>query len=223
MLVTDSIEEIRNTVRLWKREKLKVGFVPTMGALHDGHLALVRQAKKNSDRVVVSIFVNPEQFGPNEDFENYPRQLDDDLKLCRKNKAAAVFTPEELIMYPGKSFVKIEINDLNRYMCGASRPGFFEGVLLVVNKLINIIEPDMAVFGQKDIQQFLIIQQMMKEFNHGVDICKWEKSKGLMTALPLAAGIHISIMSNASGPLHSTDLSDISRNRSRAVFMNHYS
>jgi len=170
MLVTDSIDEIRNTVRLWKREKLKVGFVPTMGALHDGHLALIRQAKKNSDRVVVSIFVNPEQFGPNEDFENYPRQLDDDLKLCRKNKAAAVFTPEELIMYPGKSLIKIEINDLNRYMCGASRPGFFEGVLLVVNKLINIIEPDMAVFGQKDIQQFLIIKQMMKEFNHGVDL-----------------------------------------------------
>lgn len=170
MLVTSSVDEIRSAVRLWKREKLKVGFVPTMGALHEGHLALIRQAKKNSDRVVVSIFVNREQFGPNEDFENYPRQIDEDLKLCRKNKAAAVFTPEDSAMYPTDPLFKIEITGLNRYMCGASRPGFFEGVVLVVNKLINIIEPDIAVFGQKDIQQFLIIKQMVKEFNHDVDL-----------------------------------------------------
>ncbi len=165
MLVTESIEEIRNTVKLWKREKLKVGFVPTMGALHDGHLALIKQAKKKSDRVVVSIFVNPEQFGPNEDFDHYPRQLEEDLKICRKVRAAAVFTPEVPDMYPGEKFFSISINELNQHMCGASRPGFFEGIVLVVNKLFNIIDPDIAVFGQKDIQQFLIIKQMAREFN----------------------------------------------------------
>ncbi len=165
MLVTESIEEIRNTVKLWKREKLKVGFVPTMGALHDGHLALIKQAKKKSDRVVVSIFVNPEQFGPNEDFDHYPRQLEEDLKICRKVRAAAVFTPEVPDMYPGEKFFSIRINELNQHMCGASRPGFFEGIVLVVNKLFNIIDPDIAVFGQKDIQQFLIIKQMAREFN----------------------------------------------------------
>lgn len=170
MLVTSSIDEIRSTVRLWRREKLKVGFVPTMGALHEGHLALIRQAKKYSDRVVVSIFVNPEQFGPNEDFEKYPRQLEEDLKLCRNNKAAAVFTPDESAMYPEDQFFEIQIKDLNRHMCGSSRPGFFEGIVLVVNKLINIIEPDIAVFGQKDIQQFMIIKQLLMEFNHGVEL-----------------------------------------------------
>jgi pantoate--beta-alanine ligase len=170
MLVTESIEEIRNTVKLWKREKLKVGLVPTMGALHDGHLALIKQARKKSDRVVVSIFVNPEQFGPNEDFDNYPRHLEKDLKICRKVRAAAVFTPDVPVMYPGEKFFSIWINDLNKHMCGASRPGFFEGIVLVVNKLFNIIDPDIAVFGQKDIQQFLILKQMAREFNQRVKL-----------------------------------------------------
>jgi pantoate--beta-alanine ligase len=170
MLVTESIEEIRNTVKLWKREKLKVGFVPTMGALHDGHLALIKQAKKNSDRVVVSIFVNPEQFGPDEDYDLYPRQLEDDLKLCRKVRAAAVFTPSPAVMYPDENYFRVQIRELNKHMCGASRPGFFEGIVLVVNKLFNIIDPDIAVFGQKDVQQFLILKQMAKEFNHKVEL-----------------------------------------------------
>lgn len=170
MLVTESIDEIRNTVRLWKREKLKVGFVPTMGALHEGHLSLIRQAKKKADRVVISIFVNPEQFGPGEDYEQYPRKLEEDLKLCRKMRTAAVFTPERSVMYPGGKDFSIEIKGLDKHMCGASRPGFFQGIVLVVNKLFNIIEPDIAVFGQKDIQQYLIIKQMVKEFNHGVKL-----------------------------------------------------
>lgn len=170
MLVTESIDEIRNTVRLWKREKLKVGFVPTMGALHEGHLSLIRQAKKKADRVVISIFVNPEQFGAGEDYEEYPRKLEEDLKLCRKIRAAAVFTPETSVMYPGEKVFTIDIKDLDKHMCGASRPGFFQGIVLVVNKLFNIIEPDIAVFGQKDIQQYLILKQMVKEFNHGVKL-----------------------------------------------------
>jgi len=170
MLVTESIDEIRNTVKLWRREKLSVGFVPTMGALHEGHLSLIRQAKQSADRVVVSIFVNPEQFGPNEDFDRYPRKLEEDLKLCRKARAAAVFRPEVSDMYPGDKYFEIKIRELGRHMCGASRPGFFEGIVLVVNKLLNIIEPDIAVFGQKDIQQYLILKQMVEEFNHGVKL-----------------------------------------------------
>ncbi|MEX0994437.1 MAG: pantoate--beta-alanine ligase [Balneolaceae bacterium] len=171
MVVTKSIDEIRNAVKLWKRQKLTVGFVPTMGALHRGHLALIKKARKHADRVVVSIYVNPEQFAPNEDYETYPRNLDDDLKLCRDYRTAAVFTPENSVMYPEeKKYLNIEIRELNNYMCGASRPGFFEGVLLVVNKLFNIIEPDVAVFGQKDIQQFRIVEEMIKEFNHDVDL-----------------------------------------------------
>lgn len=170
MLVTDSIDEMRSSVKLWKREKLKVGLVPTMGALHQGHLELIHLAKKKADRVVVSIFVNPEQFGPNEDFERYPRKPDEDLKTCRNNRVAAVFTPEVPVMYPGNQFFSIQIRELNRYMCGASRSGFFEGIALVVNKLFNIVEPDIAVFGQKDIQQYRILETMVEEFNHGVEL-----------------------------------------------------
>ncbi|MEX0894340.1 MAG: pantoate--beta-alanine ligase [Balneolaceae bacterium] len=175
MLVTKSIDEIRSAVKLWKRQKLTVGFVPTMGALHEGHLALIQKARKHSDRVVVSIYVNPEQFRPDEDYEKYPRNLDDDLKLCRDYRAAAVFTPEDSVMYPKEEkYLGIGINELNSHMCGASRPGFFEGVVLVVNKLFNIIEPDLAVFGQKDIQQFRIVEEMVREFNHSTELVMGE-------------------------------------------------
>ncbi|MEX2574933.1 MAG: pantoate--beta-alanine ligase [Balneolaceae bacterium] len=170
MLVTDSIGEIRNTVKLWRREKLTVGFVPTMGALHEGHLELIELAKQRSDRVVVSIFVNPEQFGPGEDFDRYPRDLETDLKLCRKKRTAAVFKPGVSVMYPERQLVQVRVRQLNEYMCGASRPGFFEGIVTVVNKLFNIIEPDIAVFGQKDIQQYRTLEKMVEEFNHGVEL-----------------------------------------------------
>ena len=170
MLVTDSIDEIRSAVRLWKREKLSVAFVPTMGALHEGHLALIRQARREADRVVVSIFVNPEQFGPDEDYDRYPRRPDDDLKFCQKSRVSAVFMPDTSTIYPDEPVFSIGLNGLNRHMCGKSRPGFFEGVVLVVNKLFNIIEPDIALFGQKDIQQYLILERMAREFNHGVKL-----------------------------------------------------
>lgn len=141
-----------------------------MGALHEGHLSLFNLAKKKADVVVVSIYVNPEQFGPGEDFDEYPRQLDDDLKQCEEEGVAAVFAPTDDVMYPSDNYLSIEVKDLNKYMDGGSRPGFFEGILLVVNKLFNIIEPDYAVFGQKDIQQFRILQQMVREFNHRVNL-----------------------------------------------------
>lgn len=170
MTIVDDIPGIRRTVQTFKQNGKTVGLVPTMGALHKGHLSLIKQAKQKADRVVVSIYVNPEQFGPDEDFDEYPRTLEDDIKKCDELGVAAVFTPTDDIMYGGEQFLKIEVAHLNEQMDGGSRPGFFEGILLVVNKLFNIIDPDIAVFGQKDIQQFRILQQMVHEFNHDVKL-----------------------------------------------------
>lgn len=165
-----SIDDIRQMVCRLKEQGKTVGFVPTMGALHEGHLSLFRLAREHADEVVVSIYVNPEQFGPDEDFEEYPRQLDKDLAVCKEEGITAVFAPADEVMYPGEKFLRIEVDELNDYMDGKSRPGFFEGILLVVNKLFNIVKPDVAVFGQKDIQQFRILQQMVSEFNHDVEL-----------------------------------------------------
>lgn len=165
-----TIADIRDKVQSLKDEGNIIAFVPTMGALHEGHLSLFRLAQEKADKVVVSIYVNPEQFAPDEDFDEYPRELRDDLKKCEEADVAAVFAPTDKIIYPGKQYLSIEVDELNRYMDGGSRAGFFEGILLVVNKLFNIIEPDIAVFGQKDIQQFRILQQMVTEFNHNVEL-----------------------------------------------------
>jgi len=170
MRVIKSIEEIRKAVRSLKREGKTVGFVPTMGALHEGHLSLVRLAIERADAVVVSIYVNPEQFAPDEDFKEYPRQLERDVEMCEREGVEAVFAPTDEIMYTGEKYFRIEIDELNDYMDGASRPGFFEGIVLVVNKLFNIVEPDIAVFGQKDIQQFRILERMAEEMNHPVEL-----------------------------------------------------
>ena len=170
MEAIDTITGIRNKVSTLKNTGQTIAFVPTMGALHAGHLSLIRLAQQKADEVIVSIYVNPEQFGPGEDFEEYPRQLEDDLKICEKEGVSAVFTPSDDIMYPGRQFLSIEVEELNQYMDGGSRPGFFEGIVLVVNKFFNIINPDIAVFGQKDIQQFRILQQMVDEFNHNVQL-----------------------------------------------------
>ncbi|WP_234567438.1 pantoate--beta-alanine ligase [Rhodohalobacter sp. 614A] len=170
MDVFSDITGIRSFVKNQKRKGKTIGFVPTMGSLHDGHLSLMKLAGEKADEVVVSIYVNPEQFGPSEDFEEYPRELELDLEKCQKMGVSAVFTPSDEMMYGPEKFLKIEVNDLNRYMDGGSRPGFFEGILLVVNKLFNIVAPDVAVFGQKDIQQFIILQQMVTEFNHDIEM-----------------------------------------------------
>lgn len=165
-----TIQDIRARVKSLCAQHKTVGFVPTMGALHEGHLSLFRLAREHADAVVVSIYVNPEQFGPDEDFEEYPRQLDDDLQKCEEEGVDAVFAPDDAVMYPAENYLRIEVDALNRYMDGGSRPGFYEGILLVVNKLFNIIEPDYAVFGQKDIQQYRILQQMVEEFNHDIEL-----------------------------------------------------
>ncbi|GAB5410244.1 MAG: pantoate--beta-alanine ligase [Balneolaceae bacterium] len=171
MLIVETTSQIREAVKNMQFSGKKVAFVPTMGALHNGHLSLFRLAKKYADEVVVSIYVNPEQFGPNEDFGNYPRTLERDIGFCEQEGIAVVFTPTDEIMYgSGKKYLQIEIDELNTYLDGGSRPGYFEGIALVVNKLFNIIEPDVAVFGQKDYQQFQIINQMVKEFNHNLEL-----------------------------------------------------
>ncbi|MDZ7692462.1 MAG: pantoate--beta-alanine ligase [Balneolaceae bacterium] len=165
------IDEIREQVNVLKQQGKTVGFVPTMGALHDGHLSLIRLALEKVDAVVVSIYVNPEQFGPDEDFDEYPRQLSSDLEICEDEGVDLVFAPSDQMMYPEeKQYIRIEVDELKDHMDGASRPGFYEGIMLVVNKLFNIIEPDVAVFGQKDIQQVRILQRMVKEMNHGIEL-----------------------------------------------------
>lgn len=157
----------------WRNRNLRVGFVPTMGALHEGHLSLIRQARQHADHVVVSVFVNPTQFGPGEDYQQYPRTLGVDVEKCRSEGVSLVFAPNKEEMY-GKSgsqkYITIGIRKMNDHLCGAGRTGHFEGVLQVVNKLFHIIRPDVAVFGQKDIQQWFIIRQMVEEFDHPVEI-----------------------------------------------------
>lgn len=170
MEVFSDIAGVRTFARQKKMEGKKISFVPTMGSLHEGHLSLMKLAKEKADEVVVSIYVNPEQFGPDEDFEEYPRELESDLKKCKELGISAVFTPSDEVMYGYNQYLRIEIDEINTHMDGGSRPGFFEGILLVVNKLFNIVQPDIAVFGQKDIQQFLILKQMVTEFNHDVEL-----------------------------------------------------
>ncbi|MBU1147657.1 MAG: pantoate--beta-alanine ligase, partial [Candidatus Omnitrophica bacterium] len=133
-----------------KRKNKTTGFVPTMGFLHEGHLSLIRRAKKDTDRVVVSIFVNPMQFGPKEDLKKYPRDLNRDLRLCRKEGVDIVFIPNAKTIYANGFSTYVDVGNLTETLCGASRPGHFKGVATVVAKLFNIVQPDIAYFGQKD-------------------------------------------------------------------------
>lgn len=157
----NSVRTYLNSVRAIKQ----IGLVPTMGALHEGHLTLIREAKKQNDVVVVTIFVNPTQFGPNEDLDRYPRTLESDADLCKIEGVDLIFAPSVNEMYPVKHHLSISIEALDNHLCGASRPGHFNGVLQVVNKLFQIVQPHHAYFGQKDIQQFVLIQTMVHEFN----------------------------------------------------------
>lgn len=161
---------MRAAIKNLREKGRSIGFVPTMGALHQGHLSLIEIATEKSDDVVVSIFVNPTQFSPHEDFDSYPRQLQEDIEICEENGVSVVFAPDKDEIYSKEQFLTIGIDTLKEHMCGASRPGFFEGIVQVVNKLFNIVMPDLAVFGQKDIQQVQIIRQMVSEFNHPVEI-----------------------------------------------------
>ena len=176
-MLTHNIDEVRAEVIKWKKEGLKIGLVPTMGALHAGHLSLIKKAKETCDKVVVSDFVNPIQFGPSEDFDKYPRTLDADMELCNKEGVDIVFAPSADEMY-GKG--QRLSNDTLTYvcppffyvntLCGKSRTGHFDGVCTVVLKLFNIVQPDCAFFGQKDAQQVIIIKKMVKDLNVPIQI-----------------------------------------------------
>ena len=167
-VVTNPVSLQKEVLRLKRRGKI-IGFVPTMGYLHAGHISLMRQAKKDCDVVVVSIFVNPLQFGPREDLKKYPRDLKRDISLCKKY-TDILFYPKAKSMYPGDFLAKVEVKRLGEVLCGASRPGHFEGVATVVNKLFNIVLPDKAYFGQKDAQQAVIIKKMVSDLNMPVRV-----------------------------------------------------
>ncbi|WP_028841281.1 pantoate--beta-alanine ligase [Thermodesulfobacterium hveragerdense] len=170
MEVIKTIPEMKAKVKELKSRGYKIGFVPTMGYLHEGHLSLVRKAKSLADKVVVSIFVNPLQFGPKEDFREYPRDLERDLSLLEKEEVDVVFVPSAEEMYPSDYQTYVEVVNLTDKLCGAFRPGHFKGVTTVVLKLFNIIQPDIAVFGEKDYQQLLVIKQMVKDLNLDIEI-----------------------------------------------------
>ena len=161
---------MRDASRAWRHESRRIGFVPTMGALHEGHLSLVRAAKARCDVVAASIFVNPTQFGPNEDFSKYPRTFDRDLELLEKEGVDAVFAPAVVVMYPAGAITYVTVESLSERLCGKSRPGHFRGVTTVVSKLFNIVEPDVAFFGQKDAAQVAIIRRMVRDLNIPVEI-----------------------------------------------------
>ncbi len=171
MEILTTIKETRAYLAGQRIQGYTIGLVPTMGYLHDGHLELMRQARQRCDVVVVSIFVNPKQFGPGEDFEQYPRDMERDAALCRQVGVDAVFAPGVEEMYPpGGSKTYVHVEELTEGLCGTSRPGHFRGVTTVVAKLFNIIQPDVAYFGQKDAQQAIVIQRMAVDLDFPVEI-----------------------------------------------------
>lgn len=170
MQIVKTIDEVRSVVKQWKREGLSVGLVPTMGFLHEGHKSLIERAVKENDRVVVSDFVNPTQFGPNEDLASYPRDLDRDAKLCEDAGAALLFNPEPEEMYYEDRTTSVNMEGLTKELCGKSRPIHFSGVCTVVSKLFHIVTPDRAYFGQKDAQQLAVIKRMVRDLNFDIEI-----------------------------------------------------
>ena len=165
MKIVSTVNDVRSTVKEWKKNGLKVGLVPTMGFLHEGHLSLIKKAVAENDKVIVSVFVNPTQFGPNEDFEAYPRDLNKDAALCEEAGADLIFHPEPEEMYPDGFCSSVNMTGLTDALCGKSRPIHFQGVCTVVSKLFNIAAPDNAYFGEKDAQQLAIIKRMVKDLN----------------------------------------------------------
>lgn len=164
--------DVHALIRGWHRHAERIGFVPTMGNLHAGHLRLVEVAKQHCDKVVVSVYVNPMQFGAGEDFTKYPRTLEQDKALLEKLKVDMLFTPEDQQMYPHghQHSTFIEVPELTTGLEGAHRPGHFRGVATIVNKLFNIVQPDVAVFGEKDFQQLLVIRRMVHDLDMPIDI-----------------------------------------------------
>ncbi len=165
MHIAEKIEEVRRVVKNARSEGKAIGFVPTMGALHKGHISLIESAKKRCDFVVVSIFVNPAQFGPTEDIERYPRNFEQDKKICAELGVDMIFAPTVETMYPQRQLSWVSVDKLGDNLCGSTRGGHFKGVATVCAKLFNIVNADLAFFGQKDAQQAIIIERMVKDLN----------------------------------------------------------
>ena len=165
MITIERIDALREAVRQWREQGARIGFVPTMGSLHAGHMSLLAAARFRADRVIASVFVNPLQFGPGEDFERYPRTPEDDQHLLAEAGCDLLFLPSVAEMYPegGQSATKVSVPSLSGILCGAHRPGHFDGVATVVAKLFGIVQPDVAVFGEKDYQQLAIIRRMVHD------------------------------------------------------------
>ena len=170
MKIVSSVEEVRNQVKEWRKQGLTVGLVPTMGYLHEGHQSLIKASVEDNDRTVVSVFVNPIQFGPNEDLATYPRDLDRDSKLCEETGADLIFHPEKENMYDDDFCTYIDMDSVTKNLCGKTRPTHFRGVCTVVGKLFNIVAPDRAYFGQKDAQQLAVIRRMVRDLNFDLEI-----------------------------------------------------
>lgn len=171
MIIANTVDEVRNQVNIWKKEGLKIGLVPTMGALHEGHASLVEAASDQCDRVVASVFVNPTQFAKGEDLESYPRDFDRDCKILSEKGCHMVFHPEVSEMYPEGFATYTEVtSDMVNQLCGRSRPGHFRGVCTVVGKLFNIVTPDRAYFGEKDAQQLAVIKRMVRDMNFPLEV-----------------------------------------------------
>ena len=170
MKVVKTINEVREQVKAWKAEGLTVGLVPTMGYLHEGHGSLIKNSVEENDRTVVSDFVNPMQFGPSEDLESYPRDIDKDSAYCESLGADLIFNPEPEEMYNEGFSTYVDMDVLTEELCGLSRPVHFRGVCTVVNKLFNIVTPNKAYFGQKDAQQLAIIKHMVEDLNMDIEI-----------------------------------------------------
>lgn len=171
MIIASTIAEVRAAVGAWKKEGLSIGLVPTMGYLHEGHMSLIQASVKVCDRTVASVFVNPTQFGPNEDLATYPRDFEHDCALLEANGCDLVFHPEPSEMYPDGFSTYVENqSEMPKQLCGKTRPIHFRGVCTVVSKLFNIVTPDKAFFGQKDAQQLAIIRRMVKDLSYGIEI-----------------------------------------------------
>ncbi|MDP4182959.1 MAG: pantoate--beta-alanine ligase [Bacillota bacterium] len=170
MRVIERISDLKAVIRSQKASGKTIGFVPTMGYLHEGHLSLVKASREENDFTIMSIFVNPTQFGPNEDFEKYPRNMEKDTSLAESVGADLIFSPSVSEMYPEGYKTYVDVEKITEVLCGKSRPGHFKGVTTVVTKLFNIVEPDKAYFGQKDAQQVVVISKMVKDLNMNIEI-----------------------------------------------------
>lgn len=165
ILIQERIAELRESVSAWRRSNQTVALVPTMGALHEGHLSLVRLAKEKANRTVVSIFVNPAQFAPNEDFDSYPRTREDDVRKLSELEVDLIFAPSREEVYPDNFSTSVNVGGISEGLCGSSRPHFFGGVATVVAKLLNQCQADYAIFGEKDYQQLLVIRRMARDLD----------------------------------------------------------